>query len=62
MLQLRVAMDKVQLEPRFFKGVLQTLINIDFHGNMSVTLEDLGQQLMATVESLTQEGASTFLT
>ena len=55
-------MDKVQLEPRFFKGVLQTLINIDFHGNMSVTLEDLGQQLMATVESLTQEGVSTFLT
>ena len=42
-----------QLESRFLKGVLQTLINIDFYKNESVTVQDLGDQLVAAVAGLT---------
>ena len=38
-------MDVVQLEPRFLKGVLTTLVNLDFLGIDAVSLAELEGQL-----------------
>ena len=45
-------MDVVQLDPRFLKGVLTTLVNLDFLGIDAVSLAELEGQLIGAVPDL----------